>query len=245
MTYAIHLPQFEGPFDLLLFFIERDELDIYDIPIAQITDDFLAYMHQMDQLDIELASEFILVAATLMRIKAKMLLPRREVDAEGKEIDPREELVQKLVEYKKFKAITGELAAMEEERSLKFKRGHTQADLKEIAAAENKDAELNNLTLFNLLTAFQKVLKRYDEENLKIQHTVVRYPYTIEQRKDYLSSRLDAKKKTPFIDIFQECENRIHALFTFLALLEMIQLRTVEVQLGEGYNQFWLRLAKA
>ena len=89
-TYSIKLPQFEGPFDLLLFFIERDELDIYDIPIFKITTDFLSYIHQMEHLDIELASEFILVAATLMRIKAKMLLPRYEKDEEGNEIDPRD-----------------------------------------------------------------------------------------------------------------------------------------------------------
>ena len=102
-VYNIKLPQFEGPFDLLLFFIERDELDIYDIPIAKITDEFLRYTHQLDDLNIEVASEFILVAATLMRIKAKTLLPRKELDADGNEIDPREELVQRLIEYKQFK----------------------------------------------------------------------------------------------------------------------------------------------
>src|SRR5579875_3375952 len=97
-NFEIKLPQFEGPFDLLLFFIERDELDIHDIPIAKITDDFLGYIHQMNTLNMELASEFIFVAATLMRIKAKMLLPRYEVDDNGNEVDPKEELVRKLIE---------------------------------------------------------------------------------------------------------------------------------------------------
>src|SRR5690554_6859004 len=105
MSFEIKLQQFEGPFDLLLFFIERDELDVYDIPIAGITNDFLDYIHQLNELNMEVASEFILVAATLMRIKAKMLLPRKEVDEAGNEIDPREDLVARLIEYKKYKAI--------------------------------------------------------------------------------------------------------------------------------------------
>lgn len=150
--------------------------------------------------------------------------------------------MQKLLEYKRFKAITAELQSMEEERMMKFKRGHVPADLQAIAAAENKDAELHNLSMFSLLNAFQRVLKRYEEENLDIQHTVIRYPYTIEQRKEYLTTKLANKKKTAFQVIFAECENRIHALFTFLALLELIQLEVVDVQLGEGYNNFWLKL---
>src|ERR1700679_1561252 len=97
-NFAIKLPQFEGPFDLLLFFIERDELDIYDIPISDITNDFLEYLHHLEKMNIEVASEFILVAATLMRIKAKMLLPRPVLDELGNEIDPRDELVAHLLE---------------------------------------------------------------------------------------------------------------------------------------------------
>src|SRR5688500_18725746 len=100
--YQIHLPQFEGPLALSLFFIRRDELDVYDIPTAKITNEFLGYIQQMQQMDIELASEFILVAATLMRIKAKLLLPRKEVDEQGQEIDPRKELVDRILEYKRF-----------------------------------------------------------------------------------------------------------------------------------------------
>src|SRR5712671_4922226 len=102
-SYQIHLSQFEGPFDLLLFFIERDELDIYNIPISKITKDFLDYIHLQEKLNIELSSEFILFISTLMRIKAKMLLPRKELDAQGNEIDPRRELIDKILEYKKYK----------------------------------------------------------------------------------------------------------------------------------------------
>lgn len=242
MSYQIKLPQFEGPFDLLLFFIERDELDIYDIPIARITDDFLAYLSHLEAMDIELASEFMLVAATLMRIKAKMLLPRKELDEAGNEIDPREELVQKLIEYKKFKSITGELAALEDDRLRKFKRGHANADIEAIAEAHHRDAELHNLTLFNLLNAFQKVLKKLEEQQTQVQHTVEPYAYTIEKQKNYLLGILDKKKKQPFEAVFEQCENRIHALFTFLALLELIQLNQVDIALGEGYNNFSIKL---
>ena len=128
-SFEIKLPQFEGPFDLLLFFIERDELDIHDIPIAKITNDFLTYMHDMQPMDIELASEFILVASTLMRIKAKLLLPRYEKDEEGNEIDPRHDLVRQLLDYKQFKAASEELRALEDERMMRFHRGNLEQEL--------------------------------------------------------------------------------------------------------------------
>src|SRR3954462_6796806 len=121
--YKIHLPQFEGPFDLLLFFIERDEIDIHNIPISDITNDFLAYIHQFNELNIELASEFILVAATLMRIKAKMLLPRPELDEQGNEVDPRKDLVERLLLYKQYKESCEELRVSEDHRGMKGSRG--------------------------------------------------------------------------------------------------------------------------
>ena len=122
-SYTIKLPQFEGPFDLLLFFIERDELDIQDIPIARVTDDFLDYIRHMERMNIDLASEFILVAATLCRIKAKMLIPRKQLDEEGNEIDPREELIQRLLEYKRYKSVLEDMRKLEEARSQKSPPG--------------------------------------------------------------------------------------------------------------------------
>ena len=132
-SYTIRLPQFEGPFDLLLFFIERDELDIHDIPIATITDNFLEYIREMERMNIDLASEFILVAATLCRIKAKLLIPRKPVDEEGNEIDPREELVARLMEYKRYKSVLEELAELENTRANREKRGNISKELKQIA----------------------------------------------------------------------------------------------------------------
>src|SRR5690349_22236553 len=137
-AYQIKLPQFEGPFDLLLFFIERDELDIYNIPITNIINDFLNYIHSQENLNIELSSEFILFVSTLMRIKAKMLLPRKELDEQGNEIDPRQELVDKILEYRRFKEAAAKLAEMEAIRMLMVKRGNLQ---KEISAIGEENSE--------------------------------------------------------------------------------------------------------
>lgn len=241
-AYEIHLPQFEGPFDLLLFFIERDELDIYDIPISQITQDFLDYMHKLDELDIEVASEFMLVAATLMRIKAKMLLPRREIDALGNEIDPREELVQKLVEYKKFKEVTAELKELEDDRQRKFKRGNVSLDIAAITESQSVEAELHNLSLFNLMNAFNRVLQRYSEEKTEVRHSVVRYAYTIEGQKEIIISSISKETPTAFEALFNQCENRIHAVFTFLAVLELVAQQMIDLQLREGFNNFMVLL---
>src|SRR5688500_13852938 len=128
-TYQIKLAQFEGPFDLLLFFIERDELDIYNIPITRIITDFLDFVHGQEKLNIELSSEFILFVSTLMRIKAKMLLPRKELDAEGNEIDPRQELIDKILEYRKYKEASAKMAELEVVRMLMIRRGNLQKEL--------------------------------------------------------------------------------------------------------------------
>ncbi len=238
-TYTIKLPQFEGPFDLLLFFIERDELDIHNIPISKITDDFLDYIRQMDALNIDLASEFILVAATLMRIKARMILPRKPVDEEGNEIDPREELVAKLLEYRRYKEILDEMRAMEEERSMKFSRGHTTAELKKIAEKALVDAELESVTMFKLLKAFERVMEQFADRQI-ITHTIVRFNYTIKDQQTYLRSTIQPGKKTAFETVFAGLENRIHAIITFLALLEMLNEQIIHLIQGEGANNFWL-----
>jgi len=242
-TYTIKLPQFEGPFDLLLFFIERDELDIHNIPIARITDDFLEYIRQMDALNIDLASEFILVAATLMRIKARMLLPRKPVDADGNEIDPREELVAKLLEYKRYKEVLDDMRLMEEQRSQKFKKGHTSSELKKIAEKALVDAELESVTLFKLLRAFEKVMEQFADRQT-ITHTIVRFDYTIQDQQLYLFSKIQPGTRTAFGDIFRSLENRIHAIITFLALLEMLNDQVFHLIQGEGANNFWLTRAE-
>ena len=164
MSFEIKLPLFEGPFDLLLFFIERDELDIHDIPIAKITDDFLDYLHRLEEMNIEVASEFILVAATLMRIKSKMLLPRPQLDEEGNEIDPREELVKHLLEYKKYKSVLSTLQEMEAAQIDKEKRGNLLKETRALAESVNVESELQDVDLYKLLKVFQKIMDRYEIE---------------------------------------------------------------------------------
>ena len=228
-TYTIRLPQFEGPFDLLLFFIERDELDIHDIPIAKITDDFLDYIHQMEVLNIDLASEFILVAATLCRIKAKMLIPRKELDEEGNEIDPREELVQRLLEYKRYKSVLDEMRQMESVRSKRNYRGNVSRELRKIANQALVDAELESLTLFKLLRTFERIMTRYEESHPTTVHRIVQFSYTIEEQSSYILSKVHGGKKATFTDIFSECKNRIHAIVTFLSMLELLNMHKISI----------------
>ena len=239
-SFEIKLPQFEGPFDLLLFFIQRDELDIYNIPIAKITKDFFEYINQMQRLNIEVASEFILVAATLMRIKAKMLLPRPEIDEQGNEVDPRQDLVEKLIAYRQFKTVAEDLRGMQDERMLKEKRGNLSKELMIIASNTAYAGELNHITLFRLLTTFEKVLKRFNDKPQQVNHTVVQLPYTIEGQKNFLSNMVKGKGRVTFKEVLQTCTDRYQIVFTFLAMLELIQERLVHLTLGLGFNNFWI-----
>lgn len=236
--YQIKLPQFEGPFDLLLFFIERDELDIYNIPITQITKDFLDYLHHQRSLNIELSSEFILFISTLMRIKAKMLLPRKELDEKGNEIDPRQELVDKILEYKRFKEAAVELAEKETLRQLMQKRGNLQAELSKIGEDAAEGTEIQTINLFRLMKTFEKVMQRVIDRNNKPVHTVVQYNYTMEGSREYILTTVKKAHSMSFETVFNVCEDRIHALFLFLSLLELSQMRFMTLQVGEGKNNF-------
>lgn len=245
MSFEVKIPLFEGPFDLLLFFIERDELDIYDIPISQITNNFLEYLKDLEKLNIEVASEFILVAAKLMRIKAKMLLPRPQLDEEGNEIDPREELVKHLLEYKKYKSILSELSAMEGDMLLKQKRGNVVKELKKLSETVNVESELQDVDLYKLLKVYQKVLKRFELESEKPTHQVVQYPYTIAQQKDFILDKIVEKRKLSFTQIIEYNHEKIAVIYNFLAILELLQLQQIVLRIGEGYNNFWIeRLEK-
>jgi segregation and condensation protein A len=242
-TYTIKLPVFEGPFDLLLFFIERDELDINNIPIAQVANDFLDYIRAMEEMNVDLASEFILVAATLMRIKARILLPRKQVDEEGNEIDPREELIQKLLEYRKYKSILEEMRAFEEDRSNRNYRGNISRELKEIATKALVDIEMESVTLYKILRAFENVMHRFEFEHEKeTVHTIINYNYTIQEQQEFLLSRLEKGKKLDFKNVFEICKNRIHAIVTFLGILELLNAGEITILQGEGNNNFWLSL---
>jgi len=240
VSFEIKLPIFEGPFDLLLFFIQRDELDIHDIHISNITNDFLDYLHHLEHMNIEVASEFILVAATLMRIKSRMLLPRPTFDDDGNEIDPRDELVKHLLEYKKYKSVVGQMADMEEKEMPKKKRGNLVKEIKSLAASSNVEAELQDIDLYKLLKVFEKVMNRYEIEKNIPKHEVVPYPYSISGQKGFILKALNKESRLSFINIIEKEPSKIGVIFNFLAILELLQLQLISLHLGMGFNNFWI-----
>lgn len=241
-TYTIRLPEFEGPFDLLLFFIERDELDIHNIPVAKITGDFLDYLHTLESLNIEVASEFVFVASSLLRIKAKMMLPRFRSGQFDPGDDPRQELIQQLVEYRKYKATLEQFRRREAENMLLVKRGNLSRELEEINRQISGEAALETLTLFKLLHTFERVMERFDKQERILGHAVIKYPYTAEQSKVNLLESLKLSGQLSAEKIFKNCNDRLQAIFTFLALLELIQSGLVHLINGEGVNNFYLSI---
>ncbi len=237
-SYQIKLPQFEGPFDLLLFFIERDELDIYNIPITKIINDFLDYIHGQEHLNIELSSEFILFVSTLMRIKARLLLPRKEIDAQGNEVDPRQELIDKILEYKKYKEVSAQMAEMEAVRMLMVKRGNIHKELAGLGEETGEGTEIQAITLFKLMKSFEKVMQRLHDRNNRPVHTVVQYRFTMDQSRDYIREIAARERTLTFEKIFEPCENRVHAIFFFLSMLELVQMKYIMIMMGEGRNNF-------
>lgn len=241
-NFSIKLPQFQGPFDLLLFFIERDELAIHDIPIARITNEFLEYLHHLNKLNIEFASEFIFVAATLMRIKAKMLLPRPEIDEQGNEVDLHQDLVDKLIAYKRFKNVAEAFKLLEEQRSLLSKRGNIDFDVEVIGKSVDPVAELSTISVYKLSQAYKKVMSRYDDKNLQVNHIVTQYPYTIEKQKAVIADFLAINAKLDFKSLRANSESKVQFVYNFLAILEMLQQQLVQIEIGLGYNNFLIEL---
>jgi segregation and condensation protein A len=239
-SFEIKIPQFEGPFDLLLFFIERDELDIHEVSISRITNDFLDYLHQMTILNMELASEFIIVAATLMRIKAKMLLPRYEPDNGVTEADSKEDLIRKLIEYKKFKDICEQLRLLEDERFKQERRGNISADIALAAATATPTEDLTDLSLYRLMQVYQRINSRFLNRVEPVTHTIVQYPYTIDQQKKMIDNLLRINGRMDFSSMRANSENRVHFIYNFLAMLEMLQQELIDIQVGLDYNNFWI-----
>jgi len=213
-------------------------LDIYNIPITKITNEFLAYIHKSADLNIELSSEFILFISTLMRIKAKMLLPRKELDLEGKEIDPRQELIDKILEYKRFKEAALKMSELEALRMLMAKRGNIQDELSKIGEESGEGTEIQAVSLFKLMKAFEKVAQRLHEKRHQPVHTVVQYDYTMEGSRKYMLDLVKNERSLSFEKIFDIAENRIHAIFLFLNMLELIQQKYISIIMGTGINNF-------
>ena len=239
-TYRIQLPQFEGPFDLLLFFIERDELDIHDIPIASITKDFLDYIQAMQDMNLEVAAEFILVASTLMRIKAKMLLPRPVLNEAGEEIDPREELVKRLLEYKRYKEVLSQLADLEKAQAERNRRGFAPKEEKLFLDSQFPEEELMGLDLYTLMRTYRRIWEKHHDKLQKPSHVIRKYPYTVDEVKNRLLEKVMIQSRVDFVSFIMEEKQVIFVVFSFLAILELIQVQKLSVTVGQGFNNFWL-----
>ncbi len=239
-TYRIHLPVFEGPFDLLLFFIERDELDICDIPIASITQDFLDYITHLERMNIEVASEFILVASTLMHIKAKMLIPRPDLDESGEEVDPRMELVQRLIEYKKYKAVQEDLQRMEEEAGEYFKRTFARKEEKLFLESEYPEDELIGIDLYSIMRTFKRIWEKREDRMARPKHVIRKYPYTVEGCKETILKSLEKRARIDFVSFIMDQPTKLYCVFNFLSVLELAQQQKINLIIGKGFNNFWM-----
>ncbi len=224
---TIKLARFEGRLDLLLHLIKRDEIDIYDIPIAHITQQSLAYLELMRALDLDVAGEFLVMAATLMRIKAKMLLPLPQSGEEEDEGDPREELVQRLVEYRTFKEAAGSLKDLESARRLVFERGMVPGD------EEMGPLPLAPATLFDLLDALNRIMSRLPDPGVyEVQGEI----YDVEDKMALIASMVAERGEASFAELLQRCRVRTEMIVTFMALLELIKLGTILVVQSEVFG---------
>jgi segregation and condensation protein A len=236
--YRVQLNNFEGPLDLLLFFIKKDELDIYNIPISYITKQFLEYIHVMEELDLDVASEFILMASMLMSIKAKMMLPREDSDEEElDESDPRYELVQRLLEYKRYKEMSEKMADMDEETRKQYMRGYPEADNVDQQATGEA---LQDVTMFDLIAAFKKVLQDIERKN--IVHHVEKVSTTVEEQAEFVLTRLQEHGRQTFMEVCATLKNKIYLVVTFLAVLEMIKEQQINLFLSDEPTEFYIDL---
>ena len=216
--YNIQLDNFEGPIDLLLYFIRRDELDIYDIPISKITKEFVETLKEWEKMHLHVAGDFIVMASTLMRIKAKLLLPRPEFDDDGDIIDPRTELIEQLVEYKRYKNAAEILNNLSVDQSQKFTR-----QIEPVMFADKSDLEENlilNVTLFDLARFFKSAM---DSMPIVSQFELNREPVKLEQQKEFIFKYFDGDGRLKFSTIIDKLNSRMEVVVTFLAILDLVR----------------------
>lgn len=235
MQYKVKLEAFEGPLDLLLFLIKKSEVDVYDIPVADITRQYLEYIEIIKLLDIEAASDFILMAATLMRIKAQMLLPKPEVEDVDEIEDPRNELVYRLLEYKRFKDIAIGLADREKEARQSFPRGHFKFE------HHSPDEHLlanSDITLFDLVSAFKKVAET--RRNVTI-HRVEELDVSLEEQIQMVLKVVEKKGEIEFTQLFAKNQEKVVMIVTFIAILELIKQKKIKAVQTTTFGQIILK----
>ncbi len=231
--YRIKLNEFEGPLDLLLFFIQRDELDIHNIPISKITAEFCEYVNYMQVLDLELASEFILMAATLVQIKAKMML-MKDLDEIEEEEDPRYELVKRLLEYKRFKDAASDISEFEDGHRSVFYRHDFEADERHDSTLDD-DPALQNLTLYNLMKAFKYAMEHRPKE---VVHNIIRFNVSLDEQVDYVTRLCDRQEYVSFLEMIQSMREKLRVVVTFIAILEMAKNGIIGIRLNNNLTDF-------
>lgn len=223
MSYKIKLQVFEGPLDLLLYLVKKDHLNIYDIPISQVTGQYLAYLELMKLLDLNIAGEFLVMAATLMQIKSKMLLPAEESQGpEEEQEDPRAELVRRLLEYEKFKEIAETLRQKEAGQQEIFKR--PKLPEKESQASAPGPEVYFEASLFDLISAFSKALENVPKEMF---YEVIKDEFTVEEKVHQVLHLLLVKSSIFISELFSQAKNKLDIIVTFLSILELIRMKEV------------------
>ena len=235
--YRVQLDPFEGPLDLLLFFIRRDEVDIYDIPIGRIADEYLDTVRTLGHLDLDAAADFVYTAALLIQIKARMLLPRPELDADGEPVDPRTELVERLLEYIRFKEAAQHLGGRFEARRRHAPRGAAHDERDRLAPPVEVTVRA---TVFDLVRALQRAVDRATPE-LEPVHSVRGEQYAVDVQAAWLVGRLNAAPSS-FVALVAK-RSRAFVIATFLAVLDLAQRQTVRLVFGDGPEDFGLELA--
>lgn len=232
--YRVQLEHFEGPLDLLLFFIRRDELDIYDIPIARIADEYLDAVRTLEQVDLDAAAEFIFTAAVLIQIKAKMLLPRPELDDDGEPVDPRRELVERLVEYVRFKEVAGQLEGRFEARQRLFPRGQAADERERLA----EPAEVTyRASLFDLMSALDGALRRAGRSEAdEVRHAVARETYALDEQRAWVLAQV-SEQGASFVALVGG-RSKPFVIVTFLAVLDLAQRQAVQILFGLDPEDF-------
>jgi segregation and condensation protein A len=230
--YKIKLEQFEGPLDLLLFFIKRDELNIYDIPISRITKEFLDYVNLIKLLDLEIAGDFILMASTLMHIKVRMLLPR-EIDEHGEEIDPRADLIKALLEYKKYKEVAEDLTFLESHQRKINYRGNFSEDAEQ--APNELGVLLKNISIYDLAKAFKRAIEGVKDVPV---HEIKKLNVSIDEMIDYILNLIKQKGEIHFLNLIEGMKEKIRIVVTFVALLELAKMQLINIKESVNFNDF-------
>jgi segregation and condensation protein A len=244
LHYNVKIDAFEGPLDLLLHLINRLEIDIYDIPVAEITEQYLLYIHTMQELQLDVASEYLVMAATLLAIKSKMLLPKHEEEVYDEDYsgdqdeNPMDELVEKLVEYRKYKEAAIELKELEQERSLMFTK--PPSDLSDYAKEIQTEKADLNVTIYDMIGAFQKLMRRAKLQK-PLSTKIARQEIPIEKKMtEILSGLKKIKGRSSFSDLFKE-PRREEIVVTFLAVLELIKRKEIHIEQEGNFSEIFLR----